>query len=404
MSKMLLIFRHELTNTVRTTWYIVLTVAVPLVALLGIGVYVLISRSATPSAPGEATIGYVDQVGGFDGFTRQDSISLVRFATPEEATGALTREDVKAYFVIPSNYVATGVVNLYTLQRQVAVPAETTTAISNFLLGNLLAGKVPPSTIARAEVPLKLVTTTLTETGAVAPEQGGAGPVVIGLALAILLIFSTGFSSSMMIYGVGEEKENRLMEILLSSVSTRQLLAGKVLGLGAAGLVQIAVWLISAPLIVNTASSRIGGFFTSLQAPTGLLALTGVYFVLTYMLFAVLTAGIGAVSPTTREGQQLASGLMLLMVPPIWFTAALILNPDHPVVVALSIFPITSSVVMVIRSGVTDIPAWQVAVSLAVLLLTTVGGLILGAKLFRMYLLMYGRRPRLGEVISSLRR
>jgi ABC-2 type transport system permease protein len=402
MSKMLLIFRHEFTNAVRTTWFIVLTLAVPLVALLGIGVYVLISRSATPPAPAEATIGYVDQVGGFDGFTRQDSISLVRFATPEEATGALTRGDVKAYFVIPSDYVGTGVVNLYTLQQQVAVPDETTTAIRNFLLSNLLAGKVPPSAVARVEAPLNLTTTTLTETGARAPEQGGA--VVIAIALPILLLFSMSFSSSTMLYGVGEEKENRLMEILLSSVSTRQLLAGKVLGLGAAGLVQVVVWLISAPLLVSIASSAFGGFFTSLQAPTGLLVLSGVYFVLTYMLLAVLTAGIGAVSPTTREGQQLASGLMLPVVSPIWFTALLVTNPNHPVVVALSIFPITSSVVMVVRSGVTDIPAWQVAVSLAVLLLTTVGGLILAAKLFRMYLLMYGRRPRLGEIISSLRR
>lgn len=404
MSKMLLIFRHELTKTIRTRWFVVLTLAVPLVALLGIGIYGLISRSTTPPAPAEATIGYVDQAGGFDGFTRQDTISLVRFATPEEATGALTRGGVKAYFVIPPNYVETGVVNLFALQQGVAAPGETTMAIRNFLLSNLLAGKVPPSTVARAEVPLNLVTTTLAETGAKAPEQGGTGTVVVAVALDILLIFSVSFSSSTILYGVGEEKENRLMEILLSSVSTRQLLAGKVLGLGAAGLVQVAVWLISAPLLVNIASSKIGGFFTILQVPTGLLALSGVYFVLTYMLVAVLMAGIGAVSPTTREGQQLAGGLMLPMVAPIWFTALVILNPDNPVVVALSIFPISSAVVMVLRSGVTDIPAWQVSVSLAVLLLTTVGGLILAAKLFRMYLLMYGRRPRLGEVISSLRR
>lgn len=78
--------------------------------------------------------------------------------------------------------------------------------------------------------------------------------------------------------------------------------------------------------------------------------------------------------------------------------------PNHPVVVALPIFPITASVVMVVRSGVTEIPARQVAASLAVLVLTTVGGLLLAAKLFRTYLLAYVRRPRFGEVIGSLRR
>ncbi len=403
MSKMLLIFRHELTKTVRTAWFVLLTVAVPLVALLGIGVYVLISRSAAPTTPGAATIGCVDQAGGFGGSTRQGTINLVRFATPEEATGALTRGDVKAYFVIPPTYVETGAVKLFVLQGHTAVPDGTATAISNFLLSNMLAGKVPPSTIARAQVPLNLTTTTLTETGSAGPEQGG---FVLGLAVAlsILLVLSLGFSSSTMLYGVGEEKENRLMEILLSSVSTRQLLAGKVLGLGATGLIQVVVWLISAPLLVSAASSAFGASFTSLRAPIGLLVLSATYFVLGYMLFAVITAGIGAVSPTAREGQPLASGMMFLMVCPIWFTALLVLNPDHPLVVALSIFPITAPTVMVLRSSVTDIPAWQVAVSLAVLVLTTVGGLILAAKLFRVYLLRYARRPQLGELISSLRR
>ncbi len=404
MSKALLIFRHELTKAVRTALFVILTVAVPLVALIGIGVYVLISRSATPPAAIEATLGYVDQAGGFDGFTRQGAISLVRFATPEEATGALTRGEVKAYFVIPPNYVETGAVKLFVLQRQVPMPAETATAIRSFLLSNLLAGKAPPSTIARAQVPLNLTTTTLTETGAVAPEQGGVGPELIGIALAVLLVFSLALSTSAMLNGVGEEKENRLMEILLSSVSTRQLLAGKVLALGAAGLIQVAVWLISTPPLVSIASSAFGGSFTGLRAPVGFLVLSGVYFVLGYMLFTVLTAGIGAVSPSAREGQQLASGIMFLMVCPVWFGALLAASPNHPVVVALSIFPITAPVVMVIRSGVTEIPAWQVAVSLAVLVLTTVGELILVAKLFRVYLLMYGRRPQLGEVISSLRR
>ncbi len=404
MSKALLIFRHELTKAVRTALFVILTVAVPLVALIGIGVYVLISRSAAPTTPGAATIGCVDQAGGFDESIRQGTISLVRFATPEEATGALTRGEVRAYFAIPPNYVETGAVKLFVLQGQAAAPDGTAAAISNFLLSNLLEGKVPPPTIARAQVPLNLTTTTLTITGAVAPEQGGSVSLAIAIALAVLLVFSGALSSSTMLYGVGEEKENRLVEILLSSVSTRQLLAGKVLGLGAAGLIQVVVWLISVPLLVNVASSAFGGPSTSLQAPIGLLVLSGAYFVLGYMLFAVITAGIGAVSPTAREGQPLASGMMFLMVCPIWFTALLVLNPDHPLVVALSIFPITAPTVMVLRSSVTDIPAWQVAVSLAVLVLTTVGGLILAANLFRTYLLMYGRRPRLGEVISSLRR
>ncbi len=95
---------------------------------------------------------------------------------------------------------------------------------------------------------------------------------------------------------------------------------------------------------------------------------------------------------------------MLLMVAPLWFGALIASYPNSIVVVALSLFPISAPVVMAVRSGVTEIPAWQVAFGLILLVLAIVGGLLLAARLFRTYLLMYGRRPRLGEVIRSLRR
>ena len=107
--------------------------------------------------------------------------------------------------------------------------------------------KVPANVITRVETPLNLVTTTLTSTGAVAPQQGGYANFIIPGVFSLLLALSLIFSSTYVLQSLGEEKENRLMEILLSSVSTRQLLTGKVLGLGAAGLVQVIVWVISLP-------------------------------------------------------------------------------------------------------------------------------------------------------------
>jgi ABC-2 type transport system permease protein len=202
---------------------------------------------------------------------------------------------------------------------------------------------------------------------------------------------------------LGEEKENRLIEVLLSSVSTRQLLFGKVLGLGAAGLVQVAVWLVSLPLLLALASSVFGGFFSGIQIPANFIVLGLVYFLLGYALFAVLSAATGAVSPSAKEGQQLASIYTLLSVAPLWFSSTLILFPNSPVWVALSIFPITAPVVVMFRLGLTAIPAWQVAVSIAVMLLFTTGMLLVAVRIFRTYLLMYGKRPGLGVILRSLR-
>ena len=380
-----------------------MTFIVPLVALLAIGVVHLVSGIAEPTAE-RTTIGYVDEVGEFQQYTNQGNILLVHFDTPEDATKALVNNDIKEYLVIPSNYASTGVINHYTLEKQLTISPATTAAIKKFISSNLLAGRVSPSTIALIEAPLGLVTTKLTATGAVATEQGGLGNAIIPGVFSILLLLAIIFSSTYLLQGLGEEKENRLIEILLSSVSARQLLTGKILGIGAAGLAQVVVWVISTPLLLNLASSTFGDFIGTIQLPANFLVLMVVYFILGYLLFAVLSASIGAISSNSREGQQLIGVLTLPLAIPLWSMSLLIAFPDNPIWVVLTILPITSPVEVMIRLGVSDIPAWQLVASIAVLVLSIIGLLLLTTRVFRAYLLMYGKRPGVGEIIRSIRR
>ena len=403
MNKTLLIFRHEFLHTIKRKGFIIMTLIVPLVALLAIGGFQLISGVAEPPVAEEVTIGYVDNSGGFEGYTQQGKVNLVRFDTQDGATEALVGGDIKEYFVIPPDYISTGVVSLYTLEKQLVAPEDVARAIRSFLLSNLLEGKVPAATVDRVEAPLNLVTTRLTETGDIAPEQGGFGAFIIPVVFSLLLAFSIVFSSSYLLQGLSEEKENRLMEILLSSVSARQLLTGKVFGIGAAGLAQVAVWVISASVLLSLAASTFGGFISIIQLPANFLVLAVVYFTLGYSLFAVLSAGIGAISSSSREGQQLIAIFTLPLFIPLWFMSLLMLFPNNPIWVVLTILPITAPVEVMIRLGVSDIPAWQLAASIAVLVLSIIGILLLTIKVFRTYLLMYGKRPKFGEIIRSLR-
>jgi len=380
-----------------------MTLIVPLVALLAIGGFQFISGIAAPPVVEEVTIGYVDKSGGFEGYTQQDKVNLVRFDTQDDATEALVEGDIKEYFVIPPDYISTGVVSRYTLEKQLVAPDDIATAIRNFLLSNLLEGKVPAATVDRVEAPLNLVTTRLTETGDIAPEQGGFGNFIIPVVFSLLLSFSIVFSSTYLLQGLGEEKENRLIEILLSSVSARQLLTGKVFGIGAAGLAQVVVWVISASVLLSLAASTFGGFISIIQLPANFLVLAVVYFILGYLLFAVLSAGIGAISSSSREGQQLIGIFTLPLFIPLWFMSLLMLFPNNPIWVVLTIFPVTAPVEVMIRLGVSDIPAWQLAASIAVLVLSIIGILLLTIRVFRTYLLMYGKRPKFGEIIRSLR-
>ncbi|UCH42433.1 MAG: ABC transporter permease [Dehalococcoidales bacterium] len=403
MNKTLLIFRHELVHTINRKGFIIMTLIVPALALLAIGVFQLVSTISKPAVIETITIGYVDEAGGFDQHASQGTIELVSFNATEDVTAALTNGEVSEYFVITSDYISTGVIYRYTLEKELETPQPIATAIKNFLTSNLLSGKVHFEMIYRIETPPYLVVTRLTETGEVASDQGGFGNVIIPGIFSLLLAFSLVFSSNYLVQGLGDEKESRLIEVLLSSVSPRQLIIGKVLGLGVAGLVQVAVWLASAPLLLKLASSTFGGFISMIQLPANFLILGIVYFILGYSLFAALSTGTGAISPNAREGQQLAMIYTLLAFVPLWFSSLLFLFPNSPIWVALTIFPITAPVAVMLRLGVSDISAWELVASMAVLVFSIIGVLFLVTRAFRTYILMYGKRPGLREIVRSLR-
>jgi ABC-2 type transport system permease protein len=403
VNKTQLIFRHEFLNAIKRKGFIIMTLIVPVLGLLGIGVFQLVSATAGPAVVETTTIGYVDEASGFDDYTTQGNIILVSFDTQDDATAALINHDIPEYFVIPSDYTSTGVVNRYTLARELETPPAITTAIKNFLTSNLLTEKVSLDTIELVEKPLGLVTTRLTETGEVATEQGGFGNLIVPGIFGLLLALSLQLSCVYLVQGLGDEKESRLIEVLLSSVSTRQLLVGKVLGLGVAGLVQVVVWLASLPLLLNLASSTFGGFFGAIQLPANFIVLGMVYFILGYALFAALSAGVGAISPSAREGQQLIPMFTLLLFVPLWFSSILFIFPNSPLWVVLTIFPVTAPIAVMLRLGVTGVAAWELGVSIAVLALSVIGVMYLAIRAFRVYLLMYGKRPNWGEIFRSLR-
>jgi ABC-2 type transport system permease protein len=402
MNKTFLIFRHEFLRTIRRRGFIILTLALPVLALVAIGIFHI--ASGTSSAPAQINnIGYVDEVGVFNQVTTQGNINFVRFDTTEAATHALLDKDITEYFVIPPDFVSTGVIDRFITQKEFTAPQSIIDAIMNFTTSNLLAGKVSTDVITRVEGSLNLQTTTLTSTGAVAPQQGGYANFIVPGVFSFLLMFSIIFSSTYVLQSLAEEKENRLMEILLSSISTRQLLTGKVLGLGAAGLLQVIVWVISLSLLLHLASSTIGGFLSNIQIPANFWALGIIYFILGYLLFSVQSAQIAAVTSTVQEAQGIAGLYSLFIVAPFWFVSLLLIFPNSPVWIGLSIFPFTAPVLVMMRLGLTGVPAWQLVASIIVLALSVLGGLTLAARLLRTYMLMYGKRPGLREVIRNLR-
>jgi ABC-2 type transport system permease protein len=397
----MLLIRHEFLTVVRRKAFIILTLAFPVLALLGILAAQVIPKMITPTVTIEK-IGYVDNTGIFSGSVTEGNLQLVPYNSVDAAKADLVNKDITDYFVIPSNYLATGLVQRYTLKNEITPSSTTQTVIRDFLLNNLLKGN-DAAVVNRAKSPLNIASTTLNSTGAVAARQGGFAALILPYIFCILLMLAIFTSSGYLLQGLVEEKENRVMEILLSSVSPRQLLAGKVIGLGAAGLVQIVVWLISTNFIMKIASSTFGNVIGSLQVSPDFLILGIVYFILGYLLMAILMAAVGSVSPTAREGQQMSAFFIIPVIIPVYFMGLIMEHPENVVVKILTFIPFTAPLTVIVRLGLSQIPIWELAVSIVILILTIWGCFVLATKLFRTYLLMYGKRPDLKAIIQSFR-
>jgi ABC-2 type transport system permease protein len=225
---------------------------------------------------------------------------------------------------------------------------------------------------------------------------------VLPYVFSILFVITIFTTSGFLLQGVSEEKEGRVIEILLSSISSTQLLAGKILGLGALGLIQVSVWLGAGAALLGAAMA----LFTLtdvISLSLGTVALGMVYFVLGYLLFATLMAVAGSMGTTQRESQQIA-GIFSMTAAVPWMTFGVVFtNPHSPIAVVLSYVPLTSPVMMLIRLGMSQVPVSQIAISLAFLVLGIIFSLWAGAKVFRTGLLMYGKRPNLKDLARAFR-
>ncbi len=403
MKKTIVIFKNELLTTLRRKGFIITTLAIPMLGLIGIILYQLISGLATPPEVTKVDrIGCIDQTGLFTDFTNQGDLQILIYPHDEAAKQELVSGNLKEYFIIPQDYLNTGLVTRFSMKTRIETPVDVSEAIRSYLISNLLKNDVSPEIVNRIKYPMALSSVVLDKTGNVATGQGGFGAYIVSYLFSILLIMAIFNASGYLLQGLSEEKENRIMEVLLSSVSTKQLITGKVLALGAAGLLQIIIWLASGFAIIRFVSSNIGGLFGTLQLPGNVIILSLLFFILGYFLFAILMACVGAITPTQRDGAQMSIIITLCGTIPFFLMPFIMENTDHLVTKILTIFPLTAPLTVMIRID-SGIPLWELIISIIVLGLSIYGCLILASRIFRTHLLMYGKTPGWREIIKSLR-
>lgn len=396
MQKAWLVAKHEYLHNVKKRSFLFGAFGVPILIVALVVIVGAIAVDSETNVEQVGTVGYVDNAGILSEAVDQPD-DYRPYASADEARAALDEGEIGAYFVVAADYLETG--NVQLISRSGA-PEALTDQFDAFLVANI-GRDLSPDLLDRLKDPVDMSVETL-DNGRVVRDSAIVALFLIPFIFVFVFVMATQISSSYLMSGVVEEKSNRIMEILITSVTPFQLLLGKIIGLGALGLTQLMIWIVGAFLVMALGQNL--SFLSGVTIPTDLVIIAIIYFLLDYFFFGSIMAGIGAVVGSEQESRQIAGFLSFLSVIPFFFLVTFITDPNGAAPTILTLFPLTSPTAVMLRLGFGSIPTWQLVASIALLLLTTIFSVWASAKIFRWALLMYGKRPNLREILRALRR
>lgn len=389
MRNIFIVIKHEIVTTLGKRSFWVMTFLFPVLILaLSVGMQTVgtnaIEQAEEAASSVEQTanglpVGYVDEPGVID--TLPDWVPddyLQPYPDETAAKAALRAGEIHQYYLIPSDFYLMGDFILIDLNFQPLRSSGNAEIFSN-ILGDSLVMKDHLG-------PILLDPTARTNAKALAPVSGpdedDPFTFIVPMATLFIFFFVITTSASFMLNSVTKEKENRTAETLLVSLEPRQLMAGKVIGLGVIALFQMVIWLSGSLAALN----KSGQFFSTASdftLPEGFIFWALMFFIFGYFLYASILGSIGVLAPNAREGGQFTFVAILPLLVPLWFNYTFTESPDGPVAVFLSLFPLTAPSSMMTRLTTGNVPLWQLLVSLTGLALTAYLFVHLASRLFR---------------------
>lgn len=399
MNKLIKIFLYEYTRHVFRKRFFIALISVPLFIVVVLAVSIFASFLETNTKP----LGYVDQVGilAHPVHPRQSALSsslrtpleIRAYPTEESARAALDAGEIQAYYVLPQDYLSTSKVRLVAYK----MPAnEARDQFRTFIKANLIANQAA-AVIERITEGDEIIAQSLDGTRQMSTDNwiNIVVPFVTGVLFMMVAFTAGGY----LMQAVVEEKENRTMEVIITSVSPGQLMAGKTLGNMSVGLTQILFWIVPGLALVGFAGSGLLGS-QRVQIDKQYWTLMLVVFLAAFVLLSALMATLGATLTENQEAQQFSSLFTLPVMAPYWVAAAIINSPNSPLSIGLSLFPLTAPVTLTLRGAFTTVPIWQFLASIAILIVCSVGALWMAGRAFRLGMLRYGKRLTWREIFS----
>ena len=396
MKKTLIILRNEIVTAVTRKSFMFTAFGLPLIAvLIFLGASVLKSDAlgalegltGTPDKSRLQVEGYVDH-SGLIKVIPEDIPEGILVAYPDEASArqALNDGEIAAYYIIPADYIVSGDLIYINPEYNWTASKGQSWVMRQTLTANLLDNE--PERIQRFWNVMDV------EVNALAPSQkrNEDNPLTFAVPYATMMIFYFVIimSSSLLLNSVTVEKQNQVMEILMLSVRPRQLLTGKIVGLGITGLLQTLIWFGTGYTLL-----RLGGRTFDLppgfELPPSILVWGIVFFLLGYAVYASLMAALGALVPNLKEASQSTILVIWPTLIPMFLLAILIEQPHGALATGLSLFPLTAPMTMMLRLSIGGVPWWQPPLAAGLLLITVYFILRAVAGVFRAQYLLSGQ-------------
>jgi len=425
MHKLWVVIRREFVERVRTKWFLIGTVLGPvfmgLVIVLPIvmaerggGDRSMVVLDATTDGFGERLTAAMGQIPRVTATRRGVQLEQIEEAAARLA-GEVGRTSLDGMMLVTDNTVADGKAEYR--GSNVSSPTDMR-ALSTTLRGLVFSERlqregVEPSVVARAQIQVDLTTLQIRD----GKVTGGSSESSFLLAYFIwfLLYIAILLYGVQVLGAVVEEKSSRIVEVLVSSLKPFHLLAGKVVGVGAVGLLQLGIWLGTGKLLLDRradvarwlgqgpeAAAAIGQMSFP-EVPLGTILLFLTYFLLGYFLYAAMFAGVAAMVNSEAEARQAQTPVVMLLVIPTVLMIGILNNPDGQMALTLSLVPFTSPIAMPVRWAASPVPLTEVAGSIAILFVAVVVITWIAGRIYRVGILAYGKKPGLKELVRWVR-
>ncbi|OGN92925.1 MAG: hypothetical protein A2Y88_09135 [Chloroflexi bacterium RBG_13_48_10] len=396
MNKTLLVLRHEFITILSRPSFLFVIFGIPIIGTVAFIIAGQLSKGSPAlsiltqlisSPPAVQTEGYVD-LGGIilEIPTSVQPGLLVAFPDEAQAKQALEKGEISAYYLIPADYIQNGQITYIRTDFNPLSSSSHSGLLEWILNVNLLGGNTQVANLVNG--PLS------TEKVSLSPEpvrdQENMLTFFLPYGVTFMFYIIILSAASLLLNSVAKEKENRVMEILMVSVTPTQLLTGKIVGLGLLGLLQTVAW-VGTGRILLAQSGTTFNLPIAFQLPPSFLIWGLVFFLLGYAVYASLMAGLGSLVPNLREASQATIVVIFPLIIPIFLISILINEPHSIISVILSLFPLTSPVAMITRLASGGVPIWQTV--LAVLLLAVTAYLVVRAvaRMFRAQTILSGQ-------------